>query len=56
VVPAVGLLLDSWLGVVLGVLMYLASRRYAPAEEQALSKEFGAEWDRYAAAVKLPWM
>jgi len=56
VIPAVGLLLDSWLGVVLGGLMYLASRRYAPAEEQALATEFGAQWDEYAAAVKLPWM
>ena len=56
VVPAIGILLNSWLGVVIGLVMYLASRRYAPGEEETLSREFGDEWDRYATGVLAPWL
>lgn len=56
VLPWAGFLLDSWLGVVLGVALYVASRRYAPAEEQTLALEFGAEWDEYRDGVALPWL
>lgn len=56
VLPAVGLLLGTWLGIALGTVMYVASRRYAPAEERALAEEFGAEWDAYERRVLLPWL
>ena len=56
VIPALGLLLNSWLGILIGIVMYLASRRYAPAEERALAETFGPEWDEYCDAVKVPWL
>lgn len=56
VLPSIGFLLNTWLGLVIGVTLYLASRRYAPAEEQRLAEEFGAEWTAYAEHVKLPWV
>jgi len=56
VIPALGLLLNTWLGIVIGGVIYLASRRYAPAEERALSETFGPQWDTYADAVKFPWL
>ena len=56
VIPAIGFLLNSWLGLVTGVVMYLASRRYAPAEERELAETFGAQWDEYSARVKMPWL
>ena len=56
VIPAVGFLLDSWLGIVIGAVMYVASRRYAPAEEAILARTFGPAWDEYAAGVKVPWL
>ncbi len=56
VVPAFGFLLNTWLGLAVGVVLYLASRRYAPAEEDSLASEFGAEWDAYTAHVRLPWV
>jgi protein-S-isoprenylcysteine O-methyltransferase Ste14 len=56
VVPWVGLLMDTWLGVALGAALYAASRRYAPAEEVALARQFGAEWDAYSRAVRFPWL
>jgi len=56
VLPWVGFLLDTWLGVVLGVALYVASRRYAPEEEEALARSFGPKWDAYSESVKIPWL
>lgn len=56
VLPWLGFLLDSWLGVVLGAVLYLASRRFSPAEEVGLSERFGRAWDAYRARVLLPWL
>jgi protein-S-isoprenylcysteine O-methyltransferase Ste14 len=56
VVPAVGFLCDSWLGVAVGLVMYLAARRYAPAEEAALAKHFGSSWAAYRDSVKVSWL
>jgi protein-S-isoprenylcysteine O-methyltransferase Ste14 len=56
VLPWAGFLLNTWLGLALGVALYVGSRRYAPAEETELSNTFGAEWEAYAGAVKLPWL
>jgi len=56
VLPATGLLFDSWLGVPLGLVMYGFVRMYGPLEEQALATEFGAAWRSYAAAVWLRWL
>jgi len=36
--------------------MYIASRRYAPEEEAALSETFGPAWDAYSRAVRFPWL
>lgn len=56
VLPAAGVLLDTWLGALLGVALYVAARVFAPEEERALAEEFGPKWDSYAATVKLPWL
>jgi len=56
VIPSVGLLANTWLGVPVGCAMYVGSRTLAPAEESRMSAMFGAEWDRYRAAVKMPWL
>jgi hypothetical protein len=40
VIPGLGLLPDTWLGFVLGLVLYLASRRFAPREERDLEKQF----------------
>ena len=56
VVPWVGFLLNTWLGVVIGLVMYLASRRFAPEEEATLAGTFGQAWDRYSTHVKVPWL
>jgi len=56
VLPWLGLLLDSWLGIALGGALYAASRRFAPSEEQELSTKFGTRWEEYRQSVKLPWL
>ena len=56
VIPWVGFLLDTWLGLVIGVILYLASRIFSPAEEDALSRTFGDAWRQYDGNVKLRWL
>jgi protein-S-isoprenylcysteine O-methyltransferase Ste14 len=56
VIPWVGFLLDSWLGVVIGIVLYIGSRRFAPVEEHALARQFGPVWDTYCEKVILPWV
>jgi protein-S-isoprenylcysteine O-methyltransferase Ste14 len=56
VLPSIGFLLDTWLGLVLGVALYLGSRIFAPEEEAALSRAFGDAWRDYTATVKLGWL
>lgn len=56
VLPWIGFLLDTWLGALIGIVLYVASRTYAPAEEEALAATFGPAWEAYCATVKLPWL
>jgi len=56
VLPWVGFLLDTWLGAVVGVALYLGSRIFAPAEEAELSRTFGETWQAYSQNVKLHWV
>ena len=56
VLPWVGLMFNTWLGVVFGIVVYIASRIFSPEEEQMLSRIFGIEWDEYSKKVKFPWI
>ncbi|HEX6844956.1 MAG TPA: hypothetical protein VF235_07575 [Actinomycetota bacterium] len=56
VLPWLGFLLDTWLGVVLGAVLYVGRREFAGEEEAELSARFGDEWDEYRAGVLLPWL
>ena len=56
VLPWLGFLLNTWLGALIGVVVYIGSRLFAPAEEVALAKTFGAAWTHYARAVRVPWL
>lgn len=56
IIPWAGFLLNSWLGIVLGLVLYIAIRIFAPKEEQILSKIFGKDWDDYSKNVLLPWI
>jgi protein-S-isoprenylcysteine O-methyltransferase Ste14 len=56
VLPWIGFLLNTWLGVVIGGVLYFGSRLYSPKEEAQLSEAFGATWDEYCHQVKIPWL
>lgn len=56
VLPWAGFLLNTWLGLLIGVVLYAASRVFAPREEAELAQSFGAAWQRYRARVLLPWV
>jgi protein-S-isoprenylcysteine O-methyltransferase Ste14 len=56
VLPGIGFLLDTWLGLVIGVALYVGSRIFAPEEEAALSRTFGAAWGDYVRSVRLGWI
>jgi protein-S-isoprenylcysteine O-methyltransferase Ste14 len=56
VLPWAGFLLNTWLGVAIGIVIYVGSRAFAPEEERVLAKTFGAGWDEYRTSVKVPWL
>jgi protein-S-isoprenylcysteine O-methyltransferase Ste14 len=56
VLPWIGVLFDTWLGVFAGLAMYVGSRIFAPEEETALSATFGSAWDAYTRSVRMPWL
>ncbi len=56
VLPWLGFLFDTWLGVIVGVALYAGSRLFSPEEEVFLSKTFGVAWDDYRGKVLIPWL
>lgn len=56
VFPWLGFLLNTWLGVVLGIVLYISSRIFSPEEEKILSNIFGNAWNEYCCKVKVPWL
>jgi protein-S-isoprenylcysteine O-methyltransferase Ste14 len=56
VLPWIGFLLNTWIGVGIGVVLYAGSRLFSPEEEAVLSKAFGTTWDEYCSRVKIPWL
>lgn len=56
VLPWLGFLFNTWLGALIGIVLYIGSRMFAPEEEAVLSETFGAAWDEYCDTVKIPWL
>jgi protein-S-isoprenylcysteine O-methyltransferase Ste14 len=56
VIPWIGFLLNSWLGIVIGIVLYTGTRLFAPEEERGLARVFGTRWDEYINRIKIPWL
>jgi len=56
VLPWLGFLLNSWLGVAIGIVLYIGSRLYSPKEEEFLAKTFGSKWEEYRRKVWIPFL
>lgn len=56
VLPWIGILCNTWLGILIGMVLYIGSRLYSPEEEKKLAKSFGKAWDDYCKNVLIPWL
>ena len=56
VLPGLGFLLDNWLGLLFGLILYIATRIYRPEEEKRMKKDFGEKYEKYSKGVLLPWL
>lgn len=56
VLPWAGFLLNTWLGAALGIALFAGARLFEPREERTLASQFGSDWDRYVARVKIAWL
>jgi protein-S-isoprenylcysteine O-methyltransferase Ste14 len=56
VLPWAGFLLNTWLGLLIGIIVYVGSRLFSHYEDESLSKTFGAAWDEYCKKVFIPWL
>jgi protein-S-isoprenylcysteine O-methyltransferase Ste14 len=56
VFPGIGLVLDTWLGPALGIILYVSSRLFAEGEGKILEKVFPKEYPAYRSRVILPWL
>jgi protein-S-isoprenylcysteine O-methyltransferase Ste14 len=56
VIPWIGILLNSWIGIIFGIILYIGSRKYSPKEEEKLSRLFGKSWQEYNKKIIFPWV
>lgn len=56
VLPALGYILNNWLGLLFGIILYIATRIYRSEEEKRMKKEFGEKYEIYSKGVLLPWL
>lgn len=56
VIPSIGFLLNTWLGIILGMVIYVGSKIYSPEEEKILLSIFGKDYDDYCQKVLFPWI
>lgn len=56
VLPWISFLFNTWLGILIGIILYSGSRLFWPEEEKQLLKTFGPAWDEYCKKAKIPWL
>ena len=56
VIPWLGFLFNTWLGALIGIVIYIAARKYSKEEEALLAKTFVKEWDAYRKKVLIDWL
>jgi protein-S-isoprenylcysteine O-methyltransferase Ste14 len=56
VLPWGGFLFNSWLGLLIGIIVYTGSRIFSHEEEEVLLKTFGSSWSDYCSKVKIKWL
>jgi len=56
VLPWLGFLLNTWLGALIGAVLYVGSKMFSHEEEEELARTFGSAWDEYCEKVAVPWL
>ena len=56
VLPGVGILFDTWVGAGIGVVLYISSRIFSPAEDEILANAFPKEYPAYRERLLIPWL
>jgi protein-S-isoprenylcysteine O-methyltransferase Ste14 len=56
VLPWLGFVINTWLGILVGVGVYIGSKVFAAREEEILASTFEGEWVKYSKKVLLPWL
>ncbi len=56
VFPGLGLLFGTWLGIGLGIVLYISSRIFSPEEDRILAKVFPDDYPAYRERILIPWL
>ena len=56
VIPGLGFVFDTWLGLLIGVILYIISRIFRGQEDKKLENIFTEEYEKYRSKVIIPWV
>ena len=56
VVPWLGFMLNTWLGVVIGITLFIILRTYVREEEQKMLNMFGSAWTEHTQKLIIRWL
>jgi protein-S-isoprenylcysteine O-methyltransferase Ste14 len=56
VIPGLGFLFDTWVGLAIGAILYIISRIFRGQEDKKLNAIFAEEYQTYRSKVLIPWL
>jgi protein-S-isoprenylcysteine O-methyltransferase Ste14 len=56
VIPGIGFLFDTWVGLAIGAILYSISRIFRGQEDNKLNDIFSEEYQTYRSKVLIPWL
>jgi protein-S-isoprenylcysteine O-methyltransferase Ste14 len=56
VIPGLAFVFDTWVGILIGVILYSISRIFRGQEEKKLKGLFTEEYEKYRSKVLFPWL
>jgi protein-S-isoprenylcysteine O-methyltransferase Ste14 len=56
IIPGLGFMFDTWIGLPIGAILYIISRIFRRKEEKNLYSIFGEEYQTYRLKVLIPWL
>jgi protein-S-isoprenylcysteine O-methyltransferase Ste14 len=56
VIPGLGFIFDTWIGLAIGAILYIISRIFRGQEDKKLNGIFGEEYQTYRSKVLISWL